>query len=127
MVFAQPVERILHHEAAYAGAALVVVVHRLAPRGVVARGKVWPKKAQIIALVAKMVVDHVENDRQSAPVRLVDQKAQPFRTAVACLHGIESDAVISPIPLPGKALTGMSSIAVTPSRLQVVELAESGV
>src|SRR5258708_16995029 len=96
MVLAKPVTRIFHHVTADAFTSVLVVIDGLAPGSLVLIGKVRAKKAQIIAFVAQMVVDHIENYRQANPVGSIDQSLKSQGAAVTGLHCVGRDAVISP-------------------------------
>ena len=104
MIFREPVDGIIDDEAPHAIASFAVVIDRLTPRSLVARGEVWPKQTEVIALVAEMVVDHIQNDGKAAAMSLVDEAAERFRPAVAGLHGIEPDAVVAPVAAAGKGV-----------------------
>ena len=72
MVFSHPVEGVVDKITAHLTAILAIVVHRLAPRGLVTVGKVGTVLAQVVALRPKMVVDHVQHDSQPFFVAGVD-------------------------------------------------------
>ena len=72
VVLGHPVEGVVDDIAAHLTAILAIVVHRLAPRGLVTVGKVGTVLAQVVALRPKMVVDHVQHDSQPFFVAGVD-------------------------------------------------------
>ncbi len=73
VILANPVQRVLHYVAAHMLAARGIVVHRLSPWRFVVRREVRTEVAQVIAFRAEMVVNHVENHRQPAAMRGIDE------------------------------------------------------
>ena len=97
VILPNPVQRVLHYVAAHMFAARGVVVHRLSPRRFVVRREVRTEVAQVIAFRAEMVVNHIENHRQPAAMRGIDESFECLGATVAGLHGVGRHAVISPI------------------------------
>ncbi len=60
-------------------------------------GEVRAEEAQIIAFIAKMVVDHVQHHAQADCMRGIHQTLEPVRTAITGLHGVRRNAVIAPV------------------------------
>src|SRR5712691_7018443 len=58
--------------------------------------------AEIISRRSEVVVDHVEDDGETALMRCVDQHAQVVRPAVGARRRVEQDAVVAPIARPRK-------------------------
>ena len=127
MILANPVQRVLHDEAAHMLAASSVVVHRFSPRRFVVRGKVRTEVAQVIAFWPEMVVDHVENHRQPDAMRGIDESLKAFGTTVVRLHGVGRDAVIPPIAHARKSGYRHHLDHRDPQLLQVLQLRDSAV
>ncbi len=73
--------------------------HGVARREVeVARGE----PAQVVPVGAEVVVDDVEDHREAARVRRVDEAHQPARAAVDRRGRAQRDAVVAPVPATGK-------------------------
>src|SRR5579863_1837194 len=100
--FVKPVQCVLDEKPPYFIAVLTVEIDRLSPGSLVAIGKIWAKSIKVVAFGAKMVVNHVQNHRQTLFVRGIHQPPQRFRTTIRILWSIRINAVVSPIPRSGK-------------------------
>jgi len=76
-----------------------IEVHHFTPR-VALRGQVGPEASQVVAARPEMVVDDVEEYRESLRMAGVDEAFQPVRAAVGFVHRIPVDAVVTPVPYP---------------------------
>ena len=93
----------LAHPFAHRVALGVVEVHRPAPWRLVLAGEVGPEGLHgRAARRAEVVVDHVEDHRQSLAMGLGDEGGQLHRAAVGGLGGGDIDAVVTPAPGPGE-------------------------
>ena len=110
----EPVERVVDEEPPYLVAVGSVEVDGVAPRRVVAVGEVGPEGAEVVTLGAEVVVDDVEDQRETVGVAGVDQALEALRPAVGGVGGEQLDAVVTPIAFAREPATGMSSMAVTP-------------
>src|SRR5262249_59141259 len=102
VVLEYPEERILHKVGAHALAPGLIVIDGLAPGGFMMRGEIGTEEAEIISLVTQMVVDYVEDHAQAGIMRRVYQALKSIRAAIARLHGIGRDAVITPVVQAGE-------------------------
>ena len=78
------------------------------------------------AFGAEVVVDDVEDDRDPAPVRGVDEFLEPDRSAVALLDGEGEDAVVSPVARPGECGDREGFDGVHPERDELPERRRRG-
>ena len=106
VILAQPVESVFDDEAADVRAAVIVVIDGIAPRGFVAGGEVGAELREVISLVAEVVVDDIEDDGKAALMSGIDKAAKRGGTAVIGLHGVEADAIISPVAGAGNGVDG---------------------
>ncbi len=104
MILAQPVEGVFDDEAADVRAAGVVVIDGVAPGSFVASGEVGAELREVVALVAEVVVDDIEEDGEAALVGGVDKAAKRGGASVIGLHGVEADAVVSPVAGAGNGV-----------------------
>src|SRR4051812_30394067 len=102
MELAHPVKRVLNEEVPHLVGLRAVEIDCRAPRRFVALGKIGAEVSKIISLGAEMVIDDVENDRETAPMTGVDEPLEALRPAVGILRGERLNAVIAPIPSAGK-------------------------
>ncbi len=102
----EPVKRVGDKEIANRPAVPPVEIQRLAPRRGIALGKIAPKLAEIIAFRAEMVVDHVQDNGQSAAMCGIDQTLQTGRPAVGILRRVKIHAVIAPVASAGELRDG---------------------
>src|SRR6476661_6974326 len=70
----------------------------------VAPGRLVPRieivaaiSAEIIAVRTEMVVDHVENDSETAPMCRIDQRTQIVRSAIDASWRVKQHPVVTPI------------------------------
>ncbi len=78
--------------------------------------------AEIIPVRPEMVVDHVENHRQAAPVRGVDQRPQVVRRAVNPRRRVEQHPVVTPVSFPGKIRHRHDLDRAHPERDEMIQL-----
>ena len=126
MELLEPIKRVVDHELADVSRIRAVVVDGSTPWRLVPLGEQRRVAAEVVALGAEVVVDHVEEDHQPAPVGGVDESLEILRAAIGRVGREQVDAVVAPVAAPGKSATGISSIAVTPSSYQVIELRDRG-
>ena len=93
VIVAQPVPRAVQKEGAHRGPR---VVDLLAPIVFLVAKEFGADLAQHILLRAEMVEHHVQVDRQTQPMRRVDQPRQILGPAIAVLRRIGQRAVIAP-------------------------------
>ena len=110
-----PHPRVVDDKLPHGIAVRAVVVDGPAPRSAVAIGKVGAVVGKVVSFGTEMVMDHVENHGQPGLVGGVDQPLQRPRPAVAVLHRIRIDGIVTPITVAGKLAIGINSIAVMPS------------
>src|SRR5437867_9100614 len=77
-----PHQRVVNEKPADMIAVWAVEVQRLAPWRLVTVSEVRPELAKVVSLRPEMVVDHVENQREIALMRSVDEALQAERTPV---------------------------------------------
>ena len=95
-----PIGRVLREEGADRSS---TVIQRRTPRRVQRRVHVLVViDASVVAVGAEVVVDDVENDRESERVRRIDQRAQIVGRPVGARRGVKHHAVVTPISLAGK-------------------------
>src|SRR5437660_562488 len=97
MIFANPVERILHYILAHTVTARLVVIDRVTPGRLVLAGKIWSEQVKVIAFIAEVVINHVEQHPETLGMRGIHQTPQSLRAAIAGLHRVRRYAVISPV------------------------------
>ncbi len=103
VVLREPVERVVNEEVAHGAAVGAVEVDRRTPRRAVPLSEELRRVAvQVIALRAEMVVDHVEQHRQSMLMSCGYQGLEILRAAVTAVRGILQHAVVAPAAFAGK-------------------------
>ncbi len=98
----EPVADILDHVFAHAGAVRAVVIDGVAPRGAVVVGKVGSQSPEIIAFRAEVVVDHIDDNRQTFTMAGVHQPLEARDATVGMLYGVRINAVVTPVALAGE-------------------------
>ena len=101
-----PTQRVFDDEPSHRAGIGTVVVDRVSPGRAVARGEVRSELAQVVPLRSEVVVDDVEEGRESPGVRGVDQAREPGRPAVLGVGGEQVDAVVPPVPRAGEGGDG---------------------
>ena len=92
-----PVFGVLDDEIADRARVRTVVIDRVAPRRLVTAGeKVGRVEPQIVPVRAEVIVDDVEQNRDAAPMRGLDEGLEPLRAPVGRVGRIEADAVVAP-------------------------------
>src|SRR5919202_3227955 len=103
VIFMRPIERVVNEEAAHRLTAGPIEIERIAPRGMVARGKVLGRKVpQVVARRTQVVVDDILDHRQALRMSRIDKALEPFSAAVSPRRSIEIDAVIAPVAFARK-------------------------
>ena len=98
-----PVARVGDEELADVLGVRPVEVDRLAPLGLAAvREVVFGELAEVVAVRAEVVIDHVEDDGEADTVGLVDEAAQIIRLAVETRRREHADAVVAPTEASGE-------------------------
>src|SRR5579859_431738 len=98
MVVAQPHQRVVAEEAPHLIAAFFFEVDCPTPGRVVILRDVRAKLPSVVSIGAKVVVDHVKQDRKAVRVACIDELLQAVRTSVLLLRSINSNTVIAPSP-----------------------------
>ena len=99
----EPIERVVDKEIAHYTASRPSKIKGGAPRRMVPLGKeIWRNRRQIIPLRAKMIVDDIEQDRETAGVTSLDERLQILRPPVTRRRGVRKDPVIAPVATAGK-------------------------
>ncbi len=94
-----PHPRVVDDELPHGVTLLPVVIDGPAPGRPIAVGEIGPEVARVIPLGAQVVVNHVQDHGQSAAMGGVDQALQRPGPAIAVLHGIRKDGVVTPVAL----------------------------
>ena len=102
MVVAQPHTCVVAEEAPHLVAACIFQIHSVAPRRLMAVGKIRAEFSQVISRGTQVVVDHIEQHGQSVRVAGFNQTLECFRTAVRLVRRKEVDPVITPAMPAGK-------------------------
>src|SRR5262245_12566467 len=100
--FAEPITGILEKKIAHIVARRAVEIERRSPRRAIAVGEIGSEVGKVIHLRAEMIVDNIENDRQTFAMAGVDQALERSGPAVGVLDGEWKDAVVTPISGAGK-------------------------
>lgn len=95
-VVPQPGERAAQQERPHLVRAGGVEIDRRAPRRAMGLGEVRAEGREVIAGRAEVVVDHVQQDRETETVRRVHEALQPLRPAVRFVHRPERHALVPP-------------------------------
>ena len=103
VVFAHPVKSVFSKISADAFAAGLIEVDGFAPWRLMFVGEVGTKEPQIIAFIAKMVVNHIKHHGQADCMRGIDQPLETFRAAITGLHCVGRYTVITPVARAGKS------------------------
>ena len=102
-VLLEPVEGIVDEEVAHRPAVLAVEVDGGAPGRVpVGVEEALGEGVEVVPLGAEVVIDHVEEDHHLQLVGRVDQRLQLLRPPVDRIRREDGDAVVAPVPRPGK-------------------------
>src|SRR5580693_1897476 len=97
-----PFQRIFDEISADLIALCVIEIDSLSPWRFVEVREIRSEITQVITLWTKMVVDHIEHDRDFEFMAGVDQRFYPQRASVRCLDRIGVNSVVTPVALPGK-------------------------
>ena len=110
-----PVERVVDGEVTHRPAVRAVVVHRSAPGRVVPlREEARRVERQVVPVRPEVVVDDIEDDRDSPEMGRLDEGLHVLGAAVGLVRSVGQHPVVAPVPTPGKSPTGMTSMALTP-------------
>lgn len=103
-VFDKPHQGVVDKEVTHLAAAKI---DPGAPRGVtVFAKKAFGILAQVIAVGAEVVVDHIKDHCQAMPMGTVDQVLQLIGSPQGCLRRIGQDCVVAPVALAGALSQG---------------------
>src|SRR5215813_15494507 len=103
MVLANPVESVLDKVAAHTITTRLVIVDGVAPRSFVFGGEIRAKETKIVAFIAEVVVNHIQNHGETDFVGSVYKTAQRFRAAVAGLDSVRRNAIVAPVAHAGES------------------------
>src|SRR5579859_4493555 len=98
MIVAQPHQRVVAEEAPHLIAAFFFEVDCPTPGRVVILRDVRAKLPSVVSVGAKVVVDHVKQDRKAVRVACIDELLQAVRASIQLMRGVDRDPVISPSP-----------------------------
>src|ERR1700761_3442183 len=96
VVILEPHQSVVAEEASYLIAATLVQIHRIAPRRLVPRRQVRTELVRIVSNWAEMVVDHVQDDAQSARVARIHETFKSVRSAIRLVGCEERNTIVSP-------------------------------
>src|SRR5512143_397662 len=97
-----PVKCILNKKVPHLVAVRTVEVNRVAPWRPVPVSEVGSVPAEVVALRAEMVINYVEDHRQTFFMGRIDQLFQAGGTAVSILGSEGINPVVSPVPVARK-------------------------
>src|SRR5215813_11736503 len=103
MVLTNPVESVFNEVAAHTIATRLVIVDGVAPRSFVFGGEIRAKETKIVAFIAEVVINHIQNYGESDFMRNVHKTAQSFRTAIAGLDSVRRNTIVAPVTHPGES------------------------
>src|SRR5580704_18704858 len=107
MIFGQPIKCVVDEKVADNPAIGTIKVNSIAPRCTVSIGEELRRVgAEIVSFRAKVIVDNIEEDHDSAPVGALHQILEILRPAVTAIGREREDAVIAPIALAWKVCDG---------------------
>src|SRR3954451_967036 len=122
-----PVARVVDHEPAHLDGARTVEVERLPPGCPVPLAEVRAIPGEIVAIGAEVVVDDVEDDRQTAPVAGVDEVLQPVGAAERVMRREQVDAVVAPTTIARELHDRQELDVGDPERHEVIEPLDRGI
>src|SRR5688572_17457276 len=103
MKFANPIARVRDEELSNGRRVWSIKVDRLSPLVLVASGEIAGRKLpEIVAIGAKMVVDHVENDSQTELMGGIHKLTKVVRRAVQARRGEQVHSVVAPTKVAHK-------------------------
>src|SRR5436190_16797203 len=97
-----PLQRVVDEEPAHVVAARPVEIERESPRRFVAIGEVRTELGEVVSFRTEVVVDHVEENRETALMTGIDESLERARTAVRILRRVRIRAIVSPVARAGK-------------------------
>src|ERR1044071_8567264 len=100
VIVAEPHPRVVTEESADARAAGSIKIDRLAPRSSVILGEIGAKTAQVVSVRAQMVVDNIQQHRDTACMARIDQPLQADGSSISMVGREKIYAVISPAAIP---------------------------
>jgi hypothetical protein len=92
-----PAQRVLDHEPAHRSGVGAVVVDRVPPGRLVARGEVGAEFAEVVPFRPDVIVDDVQKRAEPLRVSCLDQPRESARTAVRRMRREQIDAVVAPV------------------------------
>src|SRR5215469_7274344 len=103
MILAQPIKRILNEELPHHFASPTIEINSLAPwRVVMIREEFGSVEPQVIPFRSEVVVDNIKKYHQASMVGNLHEMFQIMRSTVLAIGRKRKNAVISPVPPPGK-------------------------
>src|SRR5215469_5676508 len=103
MILAQPIKRILNKELAHHFASRTIEINRLAPwRVMMIREELRSVEPQVIPFWSEVVVDNIKKYHHASMMGNLNEMFQIMRSAILAIGRKRKDAVISPVPPPGK-------------------------
>ena len=102
MEFVEPHQGILDEEMAHLVAVRIVKVERLAPDRGGFLGEIRPVMVKMIAFRANVIVHHVQENRDAAPVAGIHKCFQTRCAAIRMLHRVRKHAIVAPVARAGK-------------------------
>src|SRR5208283_3523728 len=103
VILREPAKCVLEEEGAHLVTLFAIEIDGRPPESLVAiREVIGGELGQVIAVGAEMVVDDVEEDGQSQPVRFINQVPEVIRPPVASCRGEQAYAVVAPVPAAGE-------------------------
>ncbi len=104
VIVPHPHDRIVDEEPAHLVAARPVEIHGAAPGGRIPVGEIGPETAQVVALGAEVIVDHIENHGEPLLVASVHQPFELHGAAVWLVGGVDVHSVVAPSPSAREAV-----------------------
>src|ERR1700722_765813 len=103
VIFRQPIECIVNEKVTHSAALRAVEVYAVAPRSLVPVGKELGRVAvEVIPFRTEVVVNHVEENHESAFVSALHKLFKIFGPAITRVGSKRIDAVITPVSLAWK-------------------------
>src|SRR5580704_12873545 len=103
MIFMQPIKGIVDKEIPDNTAPRAIEVEAISPRRVMSIGKELRSiGSEVVSFRAKVIVDDVEENHDSAMVSALNQSFKIFGATVGTVGCERENAIITPVALPGK-------------------------
>ena len=95
-IIADPHPYVIEHDLADGVAVRPVIIDRRTPVGSIMVVEIVPEGGEIIAVRPKVVVDHVQKDRQARPVARRHEPLESFGSSIRMLGSERMNAVVTP-------------------------------